>query len=105
MIVLSGRLQVLLDVESSCKAKIFQTMLLEVLCRFLGKPSGCGSMGQVGLGVLAEMEPWPKLTAGRDKCQKCSASLGSACIFCFGLHLRLHLKKGVWDFKRPNFFP
>jgi len=31
MIVLSGRLQGLLDVELSCKAKIFQTMFLKVL--------------------------------------------------------------------------
>ena len=31
MIVLSGRLQGLLDVESSCKAKSFQIMLFQVL--------------------------------------------------------------------------
>lgn len=65
MIVLSGRLQVLLDVESSCKAKIFQTMLLKVL-QVPGKTlrvreHGAGRAGSVGRnGAMAQADSWQR---------------------------------------------
>lgn len=64
MIVL-WQTQVLLDVESSCKAKIFQTMLLKVL-QVPGKTlrvreHGAGGAGSVGRnGAMAQADSWQR---------------------------------------------
>ena len=92
--VLSSSLQALLDVEFSCKAKTFQTTLLEVL-QVPGKTQyGAGGGGN---GTMAQADRWQKYV------WRCFTSLGSAFIFCFSLRSRLHLNKGVWDSKRLNF--